>query len=457
MNIPISSIVLNGYKREKQDARELLASGYNIADRSIPYKALLALLEKTTVGMLDRKVKHGQHLTFEEAFCGMCYVLAATNAHFYQLFHSVLEKACGNGFSKEKSLAMATAFLNLMATKESLSVLTHEEVAGMVSAAMMDTVITLDTHRIIETCGMGGDKGFGKNGSSKKTINASTLSSLVLAALGFPSVKHGSYGNTSAVGSTETIELFGARTSMVSEIQVKEIWDSSGFCFFDAHWCKTIHDLSHLLMMETINHVIGPMTPPVSSRTEINKLMGVNEKIHPETVARAYALLHEKGIQKVGGVIVICGLDEGGLHIDPLDYAAVKKYTAMDEVSPFTTVVATTFHDRYLGIQMIRPEDFGIIIVPEDIQIENSQEFIQKANIEALCGTNPQLADYLAMNAALGLYAIEHLEADSVGIDKRLLPMCFKKCREVIASGKVKSTLVDYVEASGGELLLIEK
>ena len=103
-----------------------------IVERTAPHKELLSSLEKTTVGMLDRKVKHGQHLTFEEAFCGMCYVLAATNVHFYKFLMPAFEKANGTGFSKEKSLAIASAFLNLMATKEALSVLTHEEIAGMV-------------------------------------------------------------------------------------------------------------------------------------------------------------------------------------------------------------------------------------------------------------------------------------------------------------------------------------
>ena len=450
----VSRIALSGHKLLKQRARKSLAIHYDVSDRALGNEDLLCLLENTTVGMLDRKVKHGGNLSFEESFCGMCYVLAATNAHFYEVYRSHFDKAYGADFTGEKALAIASAFLNLMATKESLSCLTAEEIAGLVAAGMMDTVVSLDVPRVIETCGMGGDKGFrcSRTGVIKKTINVSTLSALVLCAVGLPAAKHGSYGNTSAVGSTEAIELFGAETSMTSVAQVMSIWRDSNFCFFDAHWCKTIHDLSHLLMMETINHVIGPMTPPFSSKTEVNKLMGVNEKIHPRTVAEAYALLHQKGKQNVGGVIIVCGLDEGAQGIDPINFADVKKHAIMDEVSPYVSVVSATLHGEYLGTWLLSPEDFGISIDAEKIQVANKKEEMQEANIAALNDANSNLADYLAVNAALGLYAMEYLpRSDAVtpnGLNRAYLRECFSRCREAISSGAAKKVLDKYVHAS---------
>lgn len=451
----ISRIALSGHKLLKQKARERLAVGYDISKRIAGNEVLLSLLGNTTVGMLDRKVKHGEDLSFDEAFCGMCYVLAATNAEFYDAYHELFNKAYGGAeVTSEKALAIASAFLNLMATKESLSCLTAEEVAGMVAAGMMDTVISLDVPRVIETCGMGGDKGFRcvRTGAIKKTVNVSTLSALVLSAVGLPVAKHGSYGNTSAVGSTEAIELFGAHTSMTSEVEVMGIWREANFCFFDAHWCKTIHDLSHLLMMETINHVIGPMTPPFSSKTEVNKLMGVNEKIHPKTVAEAYAILHQKGKQNIGGVIIVCGLDERARGIDPLNFADVKRHAIMDEVSPYVSVISVTLKGEYLGTWMLTPEDFGVSIDAKKIQIDNKQAEIQEANIAALSGTNSDLADYLAVNAALGLYAMEYLpRSDAVtptGLNRTYLQECFRRCRDAISSGAAREVLDKYVRAS---------
>lgn len=451
----ISRIALTGERSEKQGARERLALAEIYQTTGEYQTCLLAHLSGTTIEKLDRKVKHGEDLSFEEAFCGMCYVLAATNTRFHERCRPILQQNYGGDFSQKRALAVAAAFLNLMATKESLSRLTTEEVAGMVTAAMMDLVITLDADRIIETCGMGGDKGFtGDTGIVRKSINASTLSSLVLAGLGLPAVKHGSYGNTSAVGSTEAIELFGARTSMTSREEVKRIWEEAGYCFFDAHWCKTIHDLSHLLRMETINHVIGPMTPPFSAGTEINKVIGVNEKMHPQTIAEAYALLHQKGVQKIGGVLVICGLDRREIPHSLRDHRSFKGQVILDEVSPYTTVVSATRRNRYLGTVTVRPEDFGANIDPEQIWIVNDRSSIQEANCRAISGMDPALAQYLAMNAALGLFAFEYLDRlDAVNeesLHRGYLRECFTRCHEAIVSGKGKEALARYVRASGG-------
>jgi anthranilate phosphoribosyltransferase len=443
----LSSIKLSGLKLEKQMARELLAAeSYDLKGRSRGHEYLFELLSNTRISELFKKVVHAnEDLSFEEAFCGMCYVLAATNSHFFDLYKPEFEKACGEGFTKDSALGLASVFMALMAMKEVKNQLTPEEIAGMVTASMLDVVVTLDLPQVIETCGMGGDKGF--HGPKRlKSINASTLSALVLADLGLPSVKHGSYANTSPVGSTETIERFGANTSPKSKDEVIKVLQTSGFCFFDAHWCKTLHDLSHCLRMETINHVIGPMTPPLSPNTQINKVMGVNEKVHPATVAQAYALLHKKGQQKIGGVLVLCGLDEAGQNV------------VTDEISPFSTTVSATIGEKFLGTCTITPEDFGTSIDLEEILIHGDGNAVQRANVAALSAENAALADYLAMNAAMGLYAFDYLKRldgfGSKGLNRQYLREAYKRCRQSINSGGAVSLLTRYVQATGSKVIL---
>lgn len=453
----VSRIALLGHKLEKQKARESLAQGYDISARSEAHIELLQVLKTTRVGDLDRKVKHGENLTFAEAFCGMCYVLSATNQHFFNQHKRYFELANGGTFSQMHALALASAFINLMATKESLSALTEHEIAGMATASTIDVVARIDLPRVTETCGMGGDKGFVSGANVKKSINLSTLSSLVLAGLGLSVIKHGSYGNTSKVGSTEAIELFGAKTSMWSVKQMNQVMEEGGYCYFDAHNFKTLHDLSHLLMMETINHIIGPMTTPITYATEITKVMGVNEKVHPETIARAYALLHGFGLQKVGGVIAIAGLSQADMVHNQLDHQSVRMHTIMDELSPYRSVVSISYKDKHLGTHIISPEDFGICLDHRHVQIPNDKEAVRKANIEALTGQNPHLVDYLSMNAALGLFATEYLpKGDSVqgGLNGRYLVECFGRCRSSIQKGQAKRALAQYVTATGGTLTL---
>jgi len=456
VKMKISRISLNGNKRGKQIARECMAHHYDPLARKEQFGPLMESLGTVSVRDIDRALKHGRSLTMEEAFCGMAYVIAATNLRFYELFHCQLADLYGSNLSPEHIIAIGTAFLQVMAAKETYRGLTPEEVAGLAAASMMDTIFQIDFSEVIETCGMGGDKGFSHNGFGKKTINASTLSAIVLNALGEPVIKHGSYANTSAVGSTEAIELFGARTDMGSMEDVERIWERSGFCFLDAHWCKTIHDLSHLLMMETINHVVGPMSPPITPYTRIHRLMGVNEKVHPSVIARAYAILHQRGIQSVGGVAVVGGLDRYISEVNVDDVEIFREHCVLDELSPIASVVSIAHEGNYRGSFLVTPHCFGIGIDPEQVLVKNKSEAIQTANARALKGEDKNLSAYLAMNAAMGLFAKRHAGCDTAFLERRINPeylqLCYQECHEAIMSGRAWQALVAYVEASGGKM-----
>lgn len=449
---PISAIKLHGTKAEKQVARENMANQYDVRSRMAEHPSLLELLSKTPLRSLDRSVKHGHNLTFEEAFCGMCYAVAATNLHFFEAICPLLDhSANGSSFDRDQALSSGTAFLQLMAAKESFLHLTPEEVAGIAAACvLLDTVVRLNIPEVLETSGMGGDRGFFVDGGRRKTINASTLSAFVLRATGQPVVKHGSYSNTSAVGSTDAIEQLGSSTTFCDEASMMLAWKRSGFCYVDAHLVKTIHDLSHLLMMETINHVAGPMSSPFSRETRIFKVMGVNEKVDPETVARAYSILHQRKILNLGGVVAVCGLDREGGDIDPSDQAAVRRHTVIDELSPYASVVSFGAASGEIGTYLVTPADFGIELAPESICVPNDADKIQAANLAALSGENRALANYLAMNASMGLLIKTHSCATLAthGPSPNVLRQCFDTCRNAITSGAAIRALELYVSVT---------
>lgn len=457
LETPLSIITLEGDRRKKQVAREYLAQGYDIHARMAEYNGFLDDLRTLpAISRLDRHIKHRGSLSFEWAFYGMCYILAATNARFFDVFRTAHQTSLGNEFTPNKALACGTAFAQLMAAKEVFFHLTPEEVAGLTAATLMDTVFRLDVSEVIETSGMGGDIGFRHDGATRKTINVSTLSSLVLASLGLPAVKHGSYSNTSAVGSTECIEKFGAITTANSLQEIQSVLATSNYCFLDAHLSKTIHDLSHLLMMETINHVVGPMTAPLCPRAALTKIMGVNEKVHPEVIAQAYTILAARRILSVKGVAVVTGLDERGTEVDPSDFEAVKWHSVLDELSPFASVVSFAYEDAFLGTFRLIPEDFGVKLDPESILVNNTEAAIQNANRRALRGEDPALTDYLAMNAALGLFTYRYLRkrhsTGPTGPNREALNDCFLVCRDAIRTEKPWRVLLAYVKATGGRL-----
>lgn len=116
----ISLIALQDAKGEKQKARESLAISYDfnarLAERAINGR----LFEVEKLQTLDRIIKRGEHLTYEQAFSGMCHVLSATNAYFLGFVRGWHDN--GTGIRREQSLAAGTAFIQLMAAKEALRV-----------------------------------------------------------------------------------------------------------------------------------------------------------------------------------------------------------------------------------------------------------------------------------------------------------------------------------------------
>jgi anthranilate phosphoribosyltransferase len=441
-----SLISLNSKYRDKQNAREL------IANNNLHCNVSAIPLKFWPLGQLDRKIKHGEHLIFGEAFGGMFYVLAATNQRFYDLMHYAFNKN-GMEFDHQKAIAMGSAFLQMMAMKEAYPGLTPEEIAGMVAASFYDlTARFYFDDEIVEICGMGGDKGFSQNGVAYKTINASTLSSLTLAALGYSTMKHGSYANTSAVGSTEAIELFGAKTDQRSVDEVKRIFTETNFFFSDAHWCKTLHDLSHYLMFETVNHVIGPMTPPISAKSKLYKVMGVNEKVHPSIIAQAYELIHKRGLQQIGNVAIVAGLDGFATEACVYDHQKAKEHVFLDEVSPYTTLISLVKDGLFVGTFIIHPKDFGIAIDSREIQIKNEQETLLTKNKEVVNCQDEENIKFLAMNAAIALFVRTYLNHDNALMNDKLNPTyltaAYHKCYTVIKSGTVRKKLKNYVEAT---------
>ncbi|MEK7665418.1 MAG: hypothetical protein AAB337_00890 [Patescibacteria group bacterium] len=403
------------------------------------------------------KASLGGHLTFQEAFAATCYILRASNGHLERRFHCLKDASLG----PDGDCMAAREMLSGLAMKEAWAELTPDEVAGMVTAAQMDIIHFPDYGpRVLETCGMGGDRGMMVNGDPvrRKTINCSTLSALTVASLGHRTAKHGSYSNTSAVGSTEAIENLGVIVD-IPKRDVQEELAMSGFHFTDAHAWKTIHDLSHLLpRRETVNHVIGPMTPPVSPATRLDKVIGVNEKMHPETIARAYARLHADGVYNVGNVAVVCGLSQ---HIDAheaINSRHIRDLAVLDELSPFASLMSFTARDEFLANVVLTPASFGLMFRdPMSVFVPNEEAMIMEANRIAVhlgCDDRDrQLVEYLAMNAGLALYLTNGMMDDDLarfragrGPDSEKLAHCAWICLEALREGRVSAFLASQVQ-----------
>lgn len=440
-----------------QARQALTVENYNASQVVKDNEEILKDLDKTPFRLIAQQLIKGQDLTFEDAFLGMTFVVAASNPLMFDELKPIFAKAHEmEAFTQQNLESPAKTFLSMMAQKELAKGLQPEEVAGMVAAGMMDlnTRIKVEPY-VLETGGMGGDRGFLVAGEKRKVINASTLSAVVVSSLDVPVIKHGSSNNTSKVGSTNAIEDLGVNVTQSSLADIKRLFDATNFYFSDAIVAKNIHDLSHSPFMryETVNHVIGPMTPPVDKDTLLHKVIGVNEGVHPSVIAKAYQILNEKGYQRVGNVAVVSGLSHDlKPDVDIYNHQEVREFMQLDEVSPYQTMLGLVKNGEYIGTFLVKPEDFGTFIDPELVVLPNEDIDIKAANHAAIQGKNDQHANYLALNSALALFVVEYLGRDDSIIDGKLNAMylreCFSRCSEAITSGKAARQIEKVVNLS---------
>src|SRR5690606_36282494 len=109
----------------------------------------------------------------------------------------------------------------------------------------------------------------GTGGDRARTVNISTMSSLVIAGAGVPVVEHGNRASSSASGSADVLEVLGVRLDMdVPQVEavIREVGIT--FCF-----AQTFHpSMRHAavarreLAVATAFNVLGPLTNPARPR-----------------------------------------------------------------------------------------------------------------------------------------------------------------------------------------------
>jgi anthranilate phosphoribosyltransferase len=163
---------------------------------------------------------------------------------------SLMHGIAGNNVNEAQIASILTAFI--------IRTISIEELQGFRQALIELAVnVSLNDGYGIDLCGTGGD---GKN-----TFNISTLSSFVVAAAGYPVIKHGNYGATSVSGSSNVMEHFGYRFSTDEKKLQKEL-DTAGICFLHAPLfhpaLKVVGPVRKQLGIKTFFNMLGPLVNP---------------------------------------------------------------------------------------------------------------------------------------------------------------------------------------------------
>ncbi|MCB0641727.1 MAG: anthranilate phosphoribosyltransferase [Phaeodactylibacter sp.] len=117
--------------------------------------------------------------------------------------------------------------------------------------------ISFEGQETIDIVGTGGDR--------KNTFNISTLSSVVVAGAGYKVTKHGSYGVSSAAGSSDVLIELGYQFTNDESVLRKQL-DTANICFLHAPLfhpaLKEVVPIRKQLGMKSFFNMLGPLVNP---------------------------------------------------------------------------------------------------------------------------------------------------------------------------------------------------
>ena len=243
-------------------------------------------------------------------------------------------------------------------------------------AAMLDLCNPVDFSDLetIDMCGTGGD---GKN-----TFNVSTTSSFVVAAAGIKVAKHGNYGVSSGVGSSNVIEHLGYEFKSDVAVLRNEI-ETTGITFLHAPLfhpaMRFVGPIRKELGLKTFFNMIGPLVNPSKPTFQLTgvyapEILPLYDHVLKNSLKR-YAIVHAVDIY-----------DEVSLTCDFHLYSheGINKYSPAD-----------------LGLSTLQPEDIG-----GGDTVEEAATILK--NVLSGKGTKAQ-NEVVAANAGLAIYVAKNV------------------------------------------------
>jgi len=322
-----------------------------------------------------------------------------------EIFHDEMLSLFRKIMSGEMSPVMIAAItMGLRVKKETIGEITA---AAQVMREFSTKVPMADTSNLLDIVGTGGD---GSN-----TFNISTASMFVAAAAGARVAKHGGRGVSSASGSADVLESFGANINLKPEQVAQSIAQTGiGFMFAPNHHAAMKHaaPVRKELGVKTIFNILGPLTNPAGAP---NILMGV---FHADLVGIQVRVLQRLGAQHA---IVVWGRDN------------------MDEVSLGAGTLVGELVNGEIREYEIHPEDFGMqMIASRNLKVSGAVESKEKI-LEALNNVPGPACDIVALNAGTALYAAGIAPSIMEGLTK---------ARATIASGAALKKLQQFVQVT---------
>lgn len=273
--------------------------------------------------------------------------------------------------------------------------------------------------RIIDVVGTGGD--------AIKTLNISTLTSLIVAGAGVPVAKHGNRSFTSKIGSADLLEHFGLNLNVEPEIVEKSIEENGiGFMFapkFHPAMKYAVKPRKEI-GIRTVFNLLGPLSNPANVKAQ---LLGVFDSVWLKPLA---LVLKNLGCEEV---LVVHGTN------------------GIDEISIVGETKMAWLRDGEIKLLSVFPKDFGFKHARiEEIVIQSPEDAVKKSFQILYCNPNledPQL-NMVLMNSSAALVVGEKADDFRYGVELAL---------ESIRSGSAYKKLKDLIKAYNGDLSRLEE
>ncbi len=255
----------------------------------------------------------------------------------------------------------------------------------------------LDGQESIDIVGTGGD---GKN-----TFNISTISAMVVAGAGYRVTKHGSYGVSSSVGSSNVLQALGYQFTNDTDTLRRQL-DKANICFLHAPLfhpaMKEVVPVRKQLGIKTFFNMLGPLVNPAQPT---HQLFGT----YSQQLSRMYQYIMQETGRRYAIVYALDGYDEVSL------------------TGPFR--LRTNEEDAVLQPEdMHSPRLSAKALHGGDTAEEAAQIFKNVLNDKA----SPEQKAVVTANAGLAIHCLR---------PEQSLPDCVAEARESLESGKAHQVL----------------
>jgi anthranilate phosphoribosyltransferase len=250
---------------------------------------------------------------------------------------------------------------------------TVEEISGLVRAMYEHANLIEVPGPSVDIVGTGGD--------GAKTVNISTMSSIVVAGTGAKVVKHGSRAVSSASGASDVLEKLGVNLDL-SPRRVVEVAQEAGITYCFA--VKFHPALRHVaaargqLGIRTTFNVLGPLTNPAQVKAQAT---GVAD-------ARLAPILAGVLAERGSSALVFRG-DDG-----------------LDELTTTATSQVWIVRDGTVRQESFDPRDVGLPIVPVDALRGGDPSYNADIARRLLAGESGPVRDAVLLNSAAALVAL---------------------------------------------------